>query len=92
MKMTKIISLIMAVLMIAVAAVSCGAKPDGELEIKINMLNGTTALGMAKMIVDAKNDADDMNYNIELFTSDISPIAAFYNSLGKLVLAQLRKF
>lgn len=69
MKTTKIISLIFAILMVALAVVSCGAKPDDELEIKINMLNGTTALGMAKMIVDANNDADDMNYNIELFTS-----------------------
>ena len=69
MKITKIISLVLAILMIALAFVSCGDKTDDELEIKINMLNGTTALGMAKMIVDAKNDADDMNYNIELFTS-----------------------
>lgn len=42
---------------------------DHELEIKINLLNGTTALGMAKMITDAANGTDDMNYNIELFTS-----------------------
>ncbi len=69
MKTTKFLALILALLMIAMAAVSCGQKPDTELEIKINMLNGTTALGMAKMIVDANNDADEMNYNIELFTS-----------------------
>ena len=70
MKFTKIISLILAVLMLLLAATTCGTKaPDADIEIKINMLNGTTALGMAKMIVDAKNDADDMNYNIELFTS-----------------------
>ena len=79
MKTTKFISLILAALMIALVTVSCGTTsddaqldttvPDSEFEIKINLLNGTTALGMAKMIVDANNDADDMNYNIELFTS-----------------------
>ncbi len=35
-------------------------------EIKIYALNGTTALGMAKIIEDDKNNATDMNYNIEL--------------------------
>lgn len=69
MKTTKLISIILAVIILAFSAVSCGTKADAELEIKINMLNGTTALGMAKMIVDAANDTDDMNYNIELFTS-----------------------
>lgn len=100
MKLTKILSLFMALLMVLSMMVSCGTPddvdekdtsesmsetevladpdteketeaptPDAELEIKINMLNGTTALGMAKMIVDAKNGADSMNYNIELFTA-----------------------
>lgn len=43
------------------------AKPDSELEMKIYLLNGTTALGASKLIVDAKNDKDDMNYKIETF-------------------------
>lgn len=40
---------------------------DNTLEIKVYALNGTTALGMAKMIEDS--DSDDMNYNIELHTA-----------------------
>ena len=48
---------------------SCGEKPDDTLEIKIYALNGTTALGMAQMIYNAKNDADQMNYNIQLHTA-----------------------
>ncbi len=43
------------------------AKPDSELEMKIYLLNGTTALGASKLIVDAKNNKDDMNYKIETF-------------------------
>lgn len=46
------------------------ATADGankELEIKVYALNGTTALGMAKMI--ENSDSDDMNYNIELHAS-----------------------
>ena len=42
---------------------------DTELEIKISVLNGTTALGMAQMICDAKDNTDDMNYNIEVFAA-----------------------
>ena len=38
--------------------------PDSSLEIKVYALNGTTALGMAKMINDS--DRDSMNYNISL--------------------------
>lgn len=41
-------------------------KPDTELEIKIYALNGTTALGMSKMINDADANTDSMNYNISL--------------------------
>ena len=40
---------------------------DSELEIKVYALNGTTALGMAKMIENTENDG--MNYNIELHTA-----------------------
>ena len=43
---------------------------DKELEIKIYALNGTTALGMAQMVDNAKNDTDEMNYSIELFSAD----------------------
>ena len=43
------------------------AKPDSSLEMKIYLLNGTTALGASKLIVDAKNGSDSMNYKIETF-------------------------
>ena len=45
------------------------AVPDKDLEIKIYALNGTTALGMAKMISDKTNGKSDMNYNISLHTA-----------------------
>jgi NitT/TauT family transport system substrate-binding protein len=45
--------------------VSC-KQADKDLEIKVYALNGTTALGMAQMIDNAKNDTDEMNYNISL--------------------------
>lgn len=38
-------------------------------EIKIYALNGTTALGMAQMIENAKSDSKEMNYNISLHTA-----------------------
>ena len=38
-------------------------------EIKIYALNGTTALGMAQMIKNAKSDSKEMNYNISLHTA-----------------------
>ena len=45
------------------------ATPDSELEMKIYVLNGTTALGMAQMIEKSNNNSDDMNYSISLFPS-----------------------
>lgn len=38
-------------------------------EIKIYALNGTTALGMAQIIENAKSDSKEMNYNISLHTA-----------------------
>ena len=38
-------------------------------EIKIYALNGTTALGMAQMIENSKNNTSEMNYNISLHTA-----------------------
>ena len=43
------------------------AAANTEEEIKIYALNGTTALGMSKMICDVKNDTADINYNIALY-------------------------
>ena len=48
---------------------------NSDLEIKIYALNGTTALGMAEMIVNSKNGTDEMNYNITLNT-DAQVVAA----------------
>lgn len=64
----KIICLTLALAML-VAVSACAKDPDKELEIKISVLNGTTAMGMAQMINNAKNNADEMNYNIEVFTA-----------------------
>ena len=64
--LTKLFILILALSMTLPLAVACAKKPDENLEIKIFALNGTTALGMAKMINNAKNDADTMNYDISL--------------------------
>ncbi len=80
----KITSIILAILMVSLLCACSPASdnnedttnntdtivdPDKNLEIKISLLGGTTALGMSKMIVDAKNDADDMNYNIEVLAA-----------------------
>ncbi len=45
------------------------ATPDSNLEIKVYALNGTTALGMAQMIDNVKNDRAQMNYDISLHAS-----------------------
>lgn len=49
---------------------------DPNTEIRIMALSGTTALGMAKMIVDVKNGESDMNYNIAELQSDPQLIKA----------------
>ncbi len=45
------------------------ATPNKDLEIKVYALNGTTALGMAQMIDNVKNDTAEMNYDISLHAS-----------------------
>ena len=65
---TKLLIFILALTMLIPLA-SCAKKPDEALEIKVYALNGTTALGMAKMISDAKANTDTMNYNISLHAS-----------------------
>ncbi|MBQ8848809.1 MAG: ABC transporter substrate-binding protein [Clostridia bacterium] len=65
----KLAAILMALLMlIPFSLISCN-KADEELEINIYALNGTTALGMAQMISNAKNGTDTMNYNITLYPS-----------------------
>ncbi len=51
------------------SSTTTSATPDASLEMKIYLLNGTTALGASKMIVDAKEEKDNMNYNFEIFTA-----------------------
>ena len=79
---TKILVALLAVLMV-VSLVACNKKAETEdttdteapaqinkdLEIKVYLLNGTTALGASKMIADAKADTDDMNYKFEVFAA-----------------------
>ena len=71
-KFVKLTSILLAFLMVF-SLVACSAteeiKADSSLEINISVLNGTTALGMAQMINKAKNNTDEMNYNIEVFTA-----------------------
>ena len=67
-QITKILTLALAILMIALPLMSC-RKPDKELEMKIYLLNGTTALGASKLIIDSKNGNTEMNYKIETFAS-----------------------
>ena len=62
-------AIILALFMLIPLALSSCGKADEDLEIKIYALNGTTALGMAQMISNAKNDTDTMNYKIELYPS-----------------------
>ncbi len=79
----KLLALTLAILMLVPFVVACSkeqpsedtsdsteaATLDTSLEMKIYALNGTTALGMADMIVKATNDTDTMNYNISLHAS-----------------------
>ena len=60
---------ILALTLVILPLASCNAKPDKDLEMKIYLLNGTTALGASKLIVDAKAGNTDMNYKIETFAA-----------------------
>ena len=65
---TRILTLLLAVLMLAPALAACG-KPDAELEMKIYVLSGTTALGMAQLMDEVKNETAEMNYQISIKSS-----------------------
>ena len=64
----RIATFSLSLLLIIPLVLSSCSKPDSELEINIYALSGTTALGMAKMMENAQNNADDMNYNITLYS------------------------
>lgn len=60
---------------------------DKDVEMKIYALNGTTALGMADMICDVKDEKADMNYNISLHASAESITGAIVK--GECAIAAL---
>ena len=60
---------------------------DKNLEIKIYLLNGTTALGASKLIVDTENGSTDMNYKIETFAAADSITGAIVT--GECAIAAL---
>ena len=62
----KVLSLLL-LLSLLLSLFSCAQTPSKDLEIKVYALNGTTALGLAKMMAD--RDTDTMNYNISLHAS-----------------------
>ncbi len=87
-KTMKLLSFVLALLMILpLALMSCAPKADGDLEIKVYALNGTTALGMAQMIQKAKDGTDTMNYNISLHASADAITGAIVN--GECAIAAL---
>ena len=83
---TKILLVILSLVMTVLPLVSC-QNPDTELEMKIYLLNGTTALGASKLIVDAKNGNTEMNYKIETFASADAITGAIVS--GECVIAAL---
>lgn len=68
-------------------ATTVSDKPDENLEMKIYLLNGTTALGASKLIVDAKAGNTDMNYKIETFAAADQITGAIVS--GECVIAAL---
>ena len=67
----KTLLLLLTLALLLPLAVACNKKTEEpvlnqDLEIKVYALNGTTALGLAQMIHNAKNGTDTMNYNISL--------------------------
>ncbi len=69
--MKKILTLLLAVLMLSTLLVSC-AKQSPET-IRIYSLNGTTGFGMAKMMNDAKNDeSGKYTFTVKSDASDVT--------------------
>lgn len=64
----KILLTVLALTLAVLPLASC-SKPDTDLEIKIYLLNGTTALGASKLICDVNDGSAEMNYKIDVFTS-----------------------
>lgn len=79
-KLLKIVSLIMAVLMMAAATTGCKsrykdsessatASEDTRTDVNVAVLKGPTALGMLKLMSDDKNDISYNDYSFEVFTA-----------------------
>ncbi len=102
-KLTKILALTLALLMLIPLVASCADKapetdqadttlgdtePQKEVELKIYALNGTTALGMAQMISKAKTENPaGMRYTISLHTAADQVTGAIVN--GDCAIAAL---
>ena len=84
----KITLVLLALILVALPLASCKKnEPDSELEMKIYLLNGTTALGASKLIVDAKNGDVDMNYKVETFAQAYAITGAIVS--GECAIAAL---
>ena len=73
---TKIMALVFAlVLVVSMQACGSATKIDGELEINISVLNGTTGFGMAKLMSYTANGNASLNYQFAVET-DASVVTA----------------
>lgn len=73
---TKIMALVFAlVLVVSMQACGSATKIDGELEINVSVLNGTTGFGMAKLMSDTANGEASLNYQFAVET-DASVVTA----------------
>lgn len=75
---------LLAVICAAIALVACLAscspvKLDGELEINISVLNGTTGFGAAKLISDTANGKSELNYKFTVETDAANIQSALIN-------------
>jgi len=80
--MKKIIAMILAVVMLSLAFVSCNGKVDDEVEVRTIALKGPTGMGMAKLMDDKENGKTEVNYS---FTIATSPTEVNPEVLGKRV-------
>ena len=71
MKKLRILSFVLALLLLVPALVACGDK--GDADINVYTLNGTTGFGMAKLMNDAKADENSKyHFTVKLDASDVT--------------------
>ncbi len=76
----KFLAIICATVMLAACLSSCSpVKLDGELEINISVLNGTTGFGAAKLISDTANGKSELNYKFTVETDAANIQSALIN-------------